>query len=76
MQRSGEGVRPSPLQGPLLSSSSCRFCGEKPQFVVASQNNRLTVRFHSDQSYTDTGFLAEYLSYDSSDREFPLLPPA
>ena len=29
----------------------------------------MTVRFHSDQSYTDTGFLAEYLSYDASDRE-------
>ncbi|XP_049634302.1 suppressor of tumorigenicity 14 protein [Suncus etruscus] len=44
-----------------------KFCGEKPQFVVASQSNKLTVRFHSDQSYTDTGFLAEYLSFDSSD---------
>ncbi|XP_015426814.1 PREDICTED: suppressor of tumorigenicity 14 protein [Myotis davidii] len=44
-----------------------KFCGEKSQFVVASKSSRITVRFHSDQSYTDTGFLAEYLSYDSSD---------
>ncbi|XP_014444142.1 suppressor of tumorigenicity 14 protein [Tupaia chinensis] len=44
-----------------------RYCGEKPQFVVTSNSSRVTVRFHSDQSYTDTGFLAEYLSYDSSD---------
>ncbi|XP_004614180.2 suppressor of tumorigenicity 14 protein [Sorex araneus] len=44
-----------------------KFCGEKSQFVVTSQSNRLSVHFHSDQSYTDTGFLAEYLSYDSSD---------
>ncbi|KAM5222732.1 suppressor of tumorigenicity 14 protein [Hipposideros larvatus] len=44
-----------------------KYCGERPQFVVASKNSRITVHFHSDQSYTDTGFLAEYLSYDSSD---------
>ncbi|XP_003795957.2 suppressor of tumorigenicity 14 protein [Otolemur garnettii] len=44
-----------------------KYCGEKPQFVVTSKSNKITVRFHSDQSYTDTGFLAEYLSYDSSD---------
>lgn len=43
-----------------------RYCGEKPQFVVASQTNKITVHFHSDQSYTDTGFLAEYVSYDSN----------
>lgn len=53
----------------LLSAPSSRFCGEKSQFVVASKNSKITVHFHSDQSYTDTGFLAEYLSYDSSDRE-------
>lgn len=53
----------------LLSSSSSRFCGERSPFVVASRSNRVTVHFHSDQSYTDTGFLAEYQSYDSSDRE-------
>uniref|UniRef100_A0A452THR9 Suppression of tumorigenicity 14 n=1 Tax=Ursus maritimus TaxID=29073 RepID=A0A452THR9_URSMA len=44
-----------------------KYCGERPQFVVASKSNKITVRFHSDQSYTDTGFLAEYLSFDSSD---------
>ncbi|XP_045871703.1 suppressor of tumorigenicity 14 protein isoform X2 [Meles meles] len=44
-----------------------KYCGERPQFVVTSKSSKITVRFHSDQSYTDTGFLAEYLSYDSSD---------
>ncbi|XP_072809823.1 suppressor of tumorigenicity 14 protein isoform X1 [Vicugna pacos] len=44
-----------------------RFCGERSQFVVSSRSSKITVHFHSDQSYTDTGFLAEYLSYDSSD---------
>lgn len=41
--------------------------------MVTSKSSRITVRFHSDQSYTDTGFLAEYLSYDSSDREYTSL---
>ncbi|KAM5245948.1 suppressor of tumorigenicity 14 protein [Ctenodactylus gundi] len=44
-----------------------KFCGERPEFVVTSNSNKITVRFHSDESYTDTGFLAEYLSYDSRD---------
>lgn len=37
--------------------------------MVASATNKIKVQFHSDQSYTDTGFSAEFLSYDSSDRE-------
>ncbi|XP_036894097.1 suppressor of tumorigenicity 14 protein isoform X1 [Sturnira hondurensis] len=44
-----------------------KFCGERSQFVVASQSSRITVHFHSDQSYTDMGFSAEFLSYDSHD---------
>jgi suppressor of tumorigenicity protein 14 len=42
-----------------------KYCGERSQFVVTSNSSKMTVRFHSDHSYTDTGFLAEYLSYDS-----------
>lgn len=65
---------PQPLRIPFLPlTSPCRYCGERPQFVVASKSNKITVRFHSDQSYTDTGFLAEYLSFDSSDREYTSL---
>lgn len=56
-----------PFGSPLLSP--CRYCGERSQFVVASTTNKIELRFHSDQSYTDTGFSAEFLSYDSSDRE-------
>ncbi|EHB04128.1 Suppressor of tumorigenicity protein 14 [Heterocephalus glaber] len=44
-----------------------KYCGERPPFVVISRSSKITVRFHSDHSYTDTGFLAEYLSYDSRD---------
>lgn len=69
----GQGCR-QPLRIPSLPlTAPCRYCGERPQFVVTSKSSRITVRFHSDQSYTDTGFLAEYLSYDSSDREYTSL---
>ncbi|GAB1294002.1 Suppressor of tumorigenicity 14 protein homolog [Apodemus speciosus] len=44
-----------------------KYCGEKSQFVVSSNSSKITVHFRSDHSYTDTGFLAEYLSYDSND---------
>ncbi|KAM8989134.1 suppressor of tumorigenicity 14 protein isoform 1-T1 [Ara ararauna] len=47
--------------------NSTRYCGERSQFVVTSTSDRIEVRFHSDQSYTDTGFSAEYLSYNSND---------
>lgn len=43
--------------------------------MVASTTNKIEVQFHSDQSHTDTGFSAEYLSYDSSDRELKPLRP-
>ncbi|KAM9219673.1 suppressor of tumorigenicity 14 protein [Dugong dugon] len=44
-----------------------KHCGEKSEFVVTSNSSKITVHFHSDQSYTDAGFLAEFLSYDSRD---------
>lgn len=54
---------------PSASLLPSRYCGERSQFVVSSNSSKITVHFHSDHSYTDTGFLAEYLSYDSNDRE-------
>ncbi|NWX87777.1 ST14 protein, partial [Nothoprocta pentlandii] len=50
-----------------VAINGTRYCRELSQFVVASGSSRMQVRFHSDASYTDTGFSAEYLSYDSSD---------
>ncbi|KAM4015887.1 suppressor of tumorigenicity 14 protein [Anomaloglossus baeobatrachus] len=41
-----------------------RYCGERTPFVVSSNSSRMIIRFRSDQSYTDTGFMAEYLSYE------------
>ncbi|XP_069644278.1 suppressor of tumorigenicity 14 protein isoform X1 [Haliaeetus albicilla] len=61
------GIPISSCTKDYVQINSTKYCGERPQFVVASTNNKIEVRFHSDQSYTDTGFSAEYLSYDSSD---------
>ncbi|OCT72280.1 hypothetical protein XELAEV_18035255mg, partial [Xenopus laevis] len=41
-----------------------KYCGEKEFFVVSNNSSKMSVRFVSDQSYTDTGFTAEYLSYE------------
>ncbi|KFQ55457.1 Suppressor of tumorigenicity 14 protein, partial [Nestor notabilis] len=61
------GIPVSSCTKDYVQINSTRYCGERSQFVVASTTGRIEVRFHSDQSYTDTGFSAEYLSYDSSD---------
>uniref|UniRef100_A0A8C0IT12 CUB domain-containing protein n=1 Tax=Chelonoidis abingdonii TaxID=106734 RepID=A0A8C0IT12_CHEAB len=60
------GVPVSSCTKDYVEISNTKYCGERSQFVVVS-NNKITVRFHSDQSYTDTVFSAEFLSYDSSD---------
>uniref|UniRef100_A0A8C4UIP1 matriptase n=1 Tax=Falco tinnunculus TaxID=100819 RepID=A0A8C4UIP1_FALTI len=61
------GIPVSSCTKDYVQINGTRYCGERSQFVVASTTNKIEVRFHSDQSYTDTGFSAEYLSYDSSD---------
>ncbi|XP_033925393.1 suppressor of tumorigenicity 14 protein isoform X1 [Melopsittacus undulatus] len=61
------GIAVSSCTKDYVQINSTRYCGERSQFVVTSTTDRIEVRFHSDQSYTDTGFSAEYLSYDSSD---------
>lgn len=37
--------------------------------ALTSNTNVLDVIFHSDESYTDKGFSAEYNAYDPSNRE-------
>ncbi|KAM4828419.1 suppressor of tumorigenicity 14 protein [Thomomys bottae] len=58
-------VQPGTCSKDYVEINGEKFCGERSPFVVSSNSNKMTVRFHSDHSYTDTGFLAEYLSYDS-----------
>ncbi|KAG9482148.1 hypothetical protein GDO78_011047 [Eleutherodactylus coqui] len=62
------------LLEPLVPITTCpndyveihnkRYCGERSPFVVSSNSSRIMVKFHSDESYTDTGFMAEYVSYE------------
>ncbi|NWJ00347.1 ST14 protein, partial [Crypturellus undulatus] len=61
------GIPVSSCTKDYVAINGTRYCGERSQFVVASPNSKIQVQFHSDASYTDTGFSAEYLSYDSSD---------
>ncbi|ETE67611.1 Suppressor of tumorigenicity 14 protein-like protein, partial [Ophiophagus hannah] len=65
------------LEDPGDDSNSCpkdyveingvKYCQPSKGFVVMSKTNRITVRFHSDNSHVDNGFSAEYLSFDSND---------
>ncbi|XP_056236072.1 suppressor of tumorigenicity 14 protein homolog isoform X2 [Seriola aureovittata] len=41
-----------------------KYCGEMSSLALTSTSNVLDVSFHSDESYTDKGFSAEYTAYD------------
>ncbi|TMS10357.1 Suppressor of tumorigenicity 14 protein [Larimichthys crocea] len=41
-----------------------KYCGEVSSLALTSTTNILDVIFHSDESYTDKGFRAEYTTYD------------
>lgn len=63
-----------PLQGLTDPTSSfLRYCGELSSLALTSNTNTLEVRFHSDESFTDKGFRAEYSAYDPSNRESTVL---
>lgn len=49
-----------------------RLCGEnlKGTLVETSKTNKIKVSFHSDYSYVDRGFLAEYEAIDIKDRKW------
>lgn len=42
--------------------------------ALTSTTNVLDVKFHSDESFTDKGFSAEYSAYDPSNRELTVWP--
>ncbi|XP_026227487.1 suppressor of tumorigenicity 14 protein homolog isoform X1 [Anabas testudineus] len=44
-----------------------KYCGEMASLALTSDSNILEVNFHSDMSYTDKGFSAEYSAYDPAD---------
>ncbi|XP_036393922.1 suppressor of tumorigenicity 14 protein homolog [Megalops cyprinoides] len=41
-----------------------KYCGERTMLAVTSDTNKMEITFHSDESYTDKGFMAEYSAYD------------
>ncbi|XP_077161467.1 suppressor of tumorigenicity 14 protein [Paroedura picta] len=48
--------------------NNVKLCGTKNQvFVVSSHTNKIAVHFHSDLSFVDNGFLAEFVAYNSRD---------
>uniref|UniRef100_A0A665W426 Suppressor of tumorigenicity 14 protein homolog n=1 Tax=Echeneis naucrates TaxID=173247 RepID=A0A665W426_ECHNA len=51
------------ITAPLLHLCA-RYCGEMSTLALTSKNNILNVHFHSDESYTDKGFSAEYTAFD------------
>ncbi|XP_015232336.1 PREDICTED: suppressor of tumorigenicity 14 protein homolog [Cyprinodon variegatus] len=44
-----------------------RYCGELSSLALTSESNILEVKFHSDESYTDKGFFAQYNEFDPND---------
>ncbi|CAN0396725.1 unnamed protein product [Lampetra planeri] len=61
------------MREPGIQESSClkdymevnkkRYCSDQPTFVAISSGPSLEVKFHSDESYSDRGFVAEYTAY-------------
>ncbi|XP_076832336.1 suppressor of tumorigenicity 14 protein homolog [Brachyhypopomus gauderio] len=41
-----------------------KYCGERSVLAFSSSNSSLVIQFHSDNSYTDKGFMAQYSAYD------------
>ncbi|CAL8248740.1 unnamed protein product [Lota lota] len=41
-----------------------KYCGERSSLSLTSTTNKLDISFHSDESYTDKGFIANYSAYD------------
>ncbi|MCJ8740324.1 hypothetical protein PDJAM_G00057610 [Pangasius djambal] len=41
-----------------------KYCGERSALTLKSNTNTMVITFHSDSSYTDKGFSAQYNAYD------------
>ncbi|CAL1611392.1 unnamed protein product [Knipowitschia caucasica] len=41
-----------------------KYCGELSSLSLTSTTNEIIVNFHSDESFTDKGFMAEYSAFD------------
>lgn len=55
--------------GGVLVCLYVRYCGERSALNLNSNNNTMVINFHSDNSYTDKGFSAQYSAYDPQNRK-------
>ncbi|XP_052432871.1 suppressor of tumorigenicity 14 protein homolog [Carassius gibelio] len=58
------GVDTNICQKDFIEVLGKKYCGEKGILVLSSTTNILEVKFHSDESYTDKGFMIHYSSID------------
>ncbi|XP_072316578.1 suppressor of tumorigenicity 14 protein homolog [Eucyclogobius newberryi] len=47
-----------------VEAMDVKYCGEMSSLSLTSATNEIVVLFHSDESFTDKGFSAEYSAYD------------
>ncbi|XP_041098456.1 ST14 transmembrane serine protease matriptase a, partial [Polyodon spathula] len=60
------GVKRKSCTKDYVEISTQRYCGDEKSLVVFSQTNEMTVRFHSDATYVDRGFTAQYAAFEPS----------
>ncbi|XP_069460981.1 suppressor of tumorigenicity 14 protein homolog isoform X2 [Ambystoma mexicanum] len=48
----------------FIQVNGVKYCGERSFLALTSSGSSMEVRFHSDESFTDKGFIAEYSAYD------------
>ncbi|RVE62504.1 hypothetical protein OJAV_G00157920 [Oryzias javanicus] len=58
------GVDVSNCHKDYVKIMGTKYCGELSSLSLTSDTNVLDVIFHSDESYTDKGFKAEYTAFD------------
>uniref|UniRef100_A0AAY4AQ10 ST14 protein n=1 Tax=Denticeps clupeoides TaxID=299321 RepID=A0AAY4AQ10_9TELE len=57
-------VNPNVCQKDYVRIMGKKYCGEKAMLALSSDANSMEIYFHSDKSYTDKGFKAEYSIFD------------
>nr|XP_032833166.1 suppressor of tumorigenicity 14 protein [Petromyzon marinus] len=57
------GIQESNCLKDYMEVNKKRYCSDQPTFVAISSGASLEVKFHSDESYSDRGFVAEYTAY-------------
>lgn len=61
------GNSSSPCRTDYVEVNDQRLCGRNPQSIITTRTNTMTIKFHSDSSYVDQGFMAEYEAFVPND---------